>query len=305
MARPLRFVPPNSIVEVTCRTIQARLLLRPSRELNDLLLGVLGRSLTLHPLVNMHAFVFASNHVHLLLSVSDAQALARFMNHFNSNVAREAGRQHGWRDKLWARRYRAIIVADEPSQVGRLRYILSHGTKERLVERPRDWPGISCVRALTEGRALTGNWLDRSNQTKALRDGLVGTATRYSIILHPLPCWHTRSERWRRRQCLDLIREIEREHRSGAAKAPPVLGAESVLSQNPHSRPRTIKQSPAPVVHAASGAVRAIFVTAQRAFIEAFRSASEQLRNGLVTAEFPSFAFPPRLPFVDAIGSPN
>jgi REP element-mobilizing transposase RayT len=297
MARPLRFIPANSVVEVTCRTIQARLLLRPSAELNDLLLGVLGRALALHPKVQAHAFVFASNHVHLLLSVSDAQVLARFMNHFNSNVAREAGRLHAWRDKLWARRYRAIVVADERCQVGRLRYILAHGTKERLVARPRDWPGISCVRALTEGQGLIGKWLNRACQP---RDGRPATPIRYGVLLHPLPCWRAQSESWRRRRCQELVREIEREHGGGTASNPRVLGARSVMAQKPHSRPRSVKQTPAPLVHATTAAARATFAAAQRSFMEAFRTASEQLRRGLARVEFPCFAFPPRLPFVES-----
>jgi REP element-mobilizing transposase RayT len=301
MARPLRFVPPNSVVEVTCRTIQARLLLRPSASLNELLLGVLGRSLVLFPKVRAHAFVFASNHVHLLLSVADAQALAAFMNHFNSNVARQAGRLHAWRDKLWARRYRAIVVADEESQVGRLRYILAHGTKERLVARPRDWPGASCVRALSEGHSITGIWLDRSRQTSARRDGAVPGGITYSVALDPLPCWSGRSEVWRRRQCLMIVREIEKEQRGAANSG--VLGVAAVMAQSPHCRPRLSKRTPAPVVHAASAAARRIFVAAQGAFIDAFRLASEQLRTGQRTAEFPACAFPPRLPFIELVQS--
>lgn len=44
MARDLRYVPPGSLVEVTCRTIQGRFLLRPSRELNEIVYGILGRA---------------------------------------------------------------------------------------------------------------------------------------------------------------------------------------------------------------------------------------------------------------------
>jgi hypothetical protein len=57
---------PNTLFEVTCRTVQGRLLLRPSRKLND---------------------IIASNHYHLLLSGPDYQSIAQFMNHINSNIA--------------------------------------------------------------------------------------------------------------------------------------------------------------------------------------------------------------------------
>jgi REP element-mobilizing transposase RayT len=300
MARPLRFVPPNSVVEVTCRTIQARFLLRPSAQLNQVLLGILGRALDLYPKVRAHAFVFASNHVHLLLSVADAQALARFMNHFNSNVAREAGRLHAWQDRLWARRYSAIVVADEAAQVGRLRYILAHGTKEKLVSRPRDWPGLSCVRALTQGTRLAGTWRHRATSARSPQPAKAVRGSQYQVPLHPLPCWGTRGARWRRRRCAQLIREIEREYCGWSTRDLPVLGAATVLAQSPHARPKTIKRTPAPAVHAASRAVRAIFIEGRRAFADAFRIASEQLRSGNAIAEFPPFAFPPPLPFVAA-----
>ena len=69
MARPLRFIPCNSLVEITTRTLQGRLLLMPSPELTDTLLGVIGKAQALCKM-SIHAFVVLSNHAHLLLSPS-------------------------------------------------------------------------------------------------------------------------------------------------------------------------------------------------------------------------------------------
>jgi len=45
MSRKLRYVPEGGgLVEVTCRTLHSRFLLRPRPELNDLVVGVLGRA---------------------------------------------------------------------------------------------------------------------------------------------------------------------------------------------------------------------------------------------------------------------
>ena len=57
MARRLRFIPPGSLVEVTCRTIQGRLLLRPSPVLHDAIRGVLARAARLYA-VEVHALPF-------------------------------------------------------------------------------------------------------------------------------------------------------------------------------------------------------------------------------------------------------
>ena len=59
MPRPLRFVPSGSPVEITTRTIQGRLLLRPSPELTDIILGVIGKAQNLYEMT-IHTFVVVS-----------------------------------------------------------------------------------------------------------------------------------------------------------------------------------------------------------------------------------------------------
>jgi REP element-mobilizing transposase RayT len=297
MGRPIRFIPPNSVVEITCRTIQGRWLLRPSPVLNDLLLGVLGRAMSLHPEVRVHAFVFLSNHVHLLLSVPDGAVLASFMNHFNSNVAREAGRLHAWCDRLWGRRYRSIVVVDEGAQVQRLRYILAHGAKERLVLRPADWPGAACVGALTQGASLAGTWIDRTRQSAAPRADPASFTTRYQIELAPLPCWNDLDAAKRHTLCQDLVADIETTLGVHAAPPPPVLGADAVLQKDPHSRPETLKKTPAPRVHAATSEARRTFLESQAVFMDIFSAAAERLIGVNIRSDFPSLAIPPQLPW--------
>jgi hypothetical protein len=91
MPRPLRFIPENALVD--------------SPELTDLLLGIIGKAQSLYGMT-IHAFVFLSTHAHFLLSPSSAGQLALFMQFVNANVAKEAGRLHDWRERLWSRRYR-------------------------------------------------------------------------------------------------------------------------------------------------------------------------------------------------------
>ena len=76
MARSVRYVPEGgATVEVTVRTTQSRLLLRPSPALNELVIGVLGRAQRLYG-VRCSCIAFASNHYHALLQVDDAEQLA-------------------------------------------------------------------------------------------------------------------------------------------------------------------------------------------------------------------------------------
>ena len=307
MARRLRFIPEGgALVEVTCRTIQGRFLLKPTAELTSLTLGVLGRAQRLYP-VEIHAFVFLSNHYHLLLSVKTALQLAQFMNYLNSNLAREAGRLHGWREKFWGRRYQAIVVSDEEAaQVNRLRYLLSHGCKEGLVARPRDWPGAHCVDALTEGGAPQGQWFNRTREyaarTQGKRFNRFEYATHETIRLEPLPCWGHLSKRRNQRLVADLIQQIETEAtvRQAKEKTKP-LGSEVVLNQKTVDRPRSMKKSWAPPFHTTTNAARKELVDAYTWFVRAYRDAADRLRQGDFSACFPDGSFPPPRPFVERI----
>jgi REP element-mobilizing transposase RayT len=128
--RRLRYIPEGgAVVEVTCRTLQSRFLLRPDEAVNEIVAGVLGRAQRIYP-IHVCAYSFASNHFHLLLDVDDALQLARFMGYVNSNLARKVGRYVGWKDKIWSRRYQAIVISsEEAAQVERLRSCLAHGVK--------------------------------------------------------------------------------------------------------------------------------------------------------------------------------
>lgn len=290
-------------MEVTCRTIQGRFLLKPSEELKSIVIGVLARAQGLYS-VEIHAFVFLSNHYHLLLSVESALRLSRFMNYVNSNLAREAGRLHGWHAKFWGRRYQAIVVSqEEAAQLDRLRYLLSHGCKEGLVSRPCEWPGTQCVNALTEGEPLQGMWFNRTQEYSARARGEIVHRLEYAtpevVRLHPLPCWSHHSRRRYRTRVSELIMQIETDtaaHHARRGTQP--AGVRAVLDQNPHDLPRGIKKGVAPAFHAATKAVRKELVEAYGWFAAAFREAAEALRQGDLGARFPEGSFPSRLPFV-------
>jgi len=214
----------------------------------------------------------------------------------------DGGQLHEWRQRFWARRYRAIVVADEAAAVDRLRYILRHGCKEGLVDRPRDWPGASCVRALIGGGKLSGIWHDRAAEYCARRRGeRVASgqfASVYRVHLSPLPCWADMSPARHRAACADLVASIEAATRAERAQSgKSCIGREAILAQHPHDGPASSNTSPAPLVHASSKQVRMAFRQAYAAFVDAFRAAAAFLRRGK-KADFPVGAFPPGAPFI-------
>lgn len=295
MARRLRFIPEGgALVEVTCRTIHGRFLLKPSKRLNQIILGVLARAQRLYP-VDIVAPVFFSNHYHLLLWVPDAQRLAAFMGYLNGNLAKEAGRIANWREKFWGRRYQAIVVSDEPAaQISRLRYLLSHGVKEGLVRHPADWPGVHCVRSLLDAEALQGAWINRTKLYNARLRGKRISRKEFesveTVTLSPLPCWaHLDAETYR-----DRVAELV----TGIEDAGSENNGDLVLPPSPHERPLRSKRSPAPYFHCASRRARRELFEAYCWFVATYRAATERLARGDPSPGFPAGSFPPPLAYI-------
>lgn len=300
MSRDLRFVPPNSLVEVTCRTLHGRFLLKPHRDLNPIIVGVLAKAQKRYGMT-ICAFIYLSNHCHLLLQPEDAWQLARFMNYVNSNIAKEAGRLYNWREKFWGRRYRAIVASDEPEvELKRLRYLYSQGCKEGLVDSPKSWPGATSAKA--KNSALYGLWFNRSAEYKARRRGEDVPKMRFAdnveLKLSPIPSWQDLPEHEASSRLRALFREIETETREAATDSGSrPMGAKAVLGQDPHNKPRRCRRSPAPRFHAHRGYVRRRLEEAYLRFFCAYRDAAQRTMEGK-KARFPFGAFLPSSRFV-------
>ena len=140
------------------------------------------------------------------------------MNYLNSNIAREAGRLHRWREKFWGRRYRPVPVSFEPeAQTARLRYLLEQGCKEELVGRPEDWPGATSVHALLGDGTVSGIWVDRTAEYWARKRGETIAPDQFNstetLSLSPLPCWDELPPDEVRARITELVRDITTETR--------------------------------------------------------------------------------------------
>lgn len=301
--RPLRFIPDHILVETTTRTLQGRLLLRPSAELNDLVLGIIGKAQHTYGMT-IHAFVVVSNHAHFLLSPTSAQQLARFMQFVNANVAKEVARIHDWPEHVWSRRYRAIPVVDERAAHSRIRYQLSHGAKEGLVAAAGLWPGPNCIAALTHGDIMRGTWHDRSAEYRAraaCKDIKPGEFTTvYDVKLTPLPCVLGMTEDQQQAHYRRVVHEIDADAAAAnKEKKRTPMGVQAILDQDPHHRPEAPDRSPAPLVHAHDEEKRDEYLAAYRVFVANYRAGVERMKAKVkeIVQLFPDWAFPPPLPF--------
>ena len=247
MARKLRFIAhTRTLISITCRAVQGRFLFRPGPDLNDVVLGVLGRAQRRYETTIAAVFVM-STHLHLLMVVDDAKEPCAFMRYVNSKLAREVNRLTGWRGPVFDRRYEMTVVTNEDAaQIERLRYVLSQSVKDNLVERVRQWPGVHSAGALIDGTPLTGHWFDRTKEFAArLRRedfGRLRYATVETVTFSPIPCWAHMSPELYRARIAAMVEAIESEaaserERTGSS----VLGVKEILSRDPNGRIALVK----------------------------------------------------------------
>lgn len=304
MGRDIRFIPPNSLQHVVDVVAQNRWLFRPSPRLNSRFLGVLARAQRLFGMT-VCAAVVMSNHYHLLLRPRDGAHLAAFMCFLKTNLAKEiGGRLRGWRGPFFDGRYRSTTVSnEESSQVRVLRYVLRNGTKEGLVDRVEDWPGVHCAEALMNGHALKGRWFDRTASSRKSPEDPDGDLEQFVadevVVLSPLPCWeHWSEDRWR-----SAVAELVCEINQTAAAERQVsgknsLGVQAILELDPLHRPEAIQRSPKPRFHASNRRVLRAMLNAWGDIVRGFAEASRALRSGQLGVRFPEGTFPPSQPFV-------
>lgn len=307
MGRPLRMFVPGQIYFITQRTLQGRLLLRPSMETNAIVGGIIARAQSIFG-VKIYGFVIMSNHLHLLLS-SERNVIHLFMQWIASAIARKIGRLVEWPEKFWGRRYSAEPILDDEAAIGRLKYIFAHGVKEGLVEHSKEWPGLTCIPELTTGAVRTFHWVNGTSLAIDRVNGCTKDTKAYQIAhtlsVSRLPCFEDQDHHTFLLKMNALLSESEcdgKQQRTtttdpgNAVQKKRSLGAKVILRQNPHNKPKTMKRSPRPLCHTSCPRKYQEFKRTVAEFIATFREASKRLRIGDLVARFPEYAFRPPLP---------
>jgi REP element-mobilizing transposase RayT len=288
LARPVRMYEAGIPYFLTIRCLHGRLFLRPSERTNEILGGVLARAARLSG-VEVMAFVFASNHVHLLVRAPRGN-LSQFMQHLLTNISKKVGALVGWRGAFWERRYSAEPVLDEDALLGRIRYILSHGVKEGLVASCREWPGLSSLSMMLDGEPRRFRWFHWSDRWRERKQGK--PCPRFDekcsrieqLVLSPIPHPAFQDARSRRQLLERLIHGIQE---YGATLHKRFRGRAWVLAQRPQHRPERPARSPRPLCHTSSRRLLDDFREKARAFTDRFLTASQRWRSGDFSVPFP------------------
>lgn len=91
----------------------------------------------------MHSYVLMPNHVHLLLSAHEGQAISRFVHRVARRYAVYANTCYGRTGTLWEGRFRSSIIKSDRYLFACHRYIDLNPVRAGLVSRPADYPWSS------------------------------------------------------------------------------------------------------------------------------------------------------------------
>jgi REP-associated tyrosine transposase len=87
----------------------------------------------------IHAYVFMTNHVHLLVTPESDSGLSRVMQSVGRRYVRYFNDLHGRTGTLWEGRYRASLVQTDPYLLACYRYIELNPVRAGLTTHPRDY----------------------------------------------------------------------------------------------------------------------------------------------------------------------
>jgi putative transposase len=86
--------------------------------------------------VDVHAFTLMTNHVHVMLTPQDEQALGRLMHRLASRYARYFNDTYTRTGTLWEGRYRACLIDSERYWLTCLRYVEQNPVRAGIVATP-------------------------------------------------------------------------------------------------------------------------------------------------------------------------
>ena len=141
MARPPRFSPPDVPQHVVQRgNNRAAMFARPSDF--HAYRRHLGLACEEHG-CRVHAYVFMTNHVHLIISPDSADGLGLAIQSLGRRYVPYFNRSSGRTGALWERRYRATLVDTDRYLLACYRYVELNPVRAGMVTDPGDYPWSS------------------------------------------------------------------------------------------------------------------------------------------------------------------
>lgn len=236
MSHP-RQVFPGATLVVARRCSEQRFFLLPKRRVNQILAFLLAHYATKHG-IELHGFVFMSNHFHLVLTDPRGR-LPVFMGEFDAMVTRVLNHALGRRGTLWeSGSYNSIILKTQDAVLQQLTYLALNPVEARQVKRPERWRGLISLPADVGTsrvcRPPAGGLFGQGSDSSSLPESA-------TLTLSVPPLFDIRRPaRFRSR----FSRTLEMTRAEILAEGGRFAGRDAVLRLDPFSAPRSAKSGP-------------------------------------------------------------
>lgn len=150
--------------------------------------------------VQVHAYVLMTNHIHLLVTASQAGGIARAMRLLNQRYVATFNRRHGRTGTLWEGRFKSCLVANDHYLLTVYRYIELNPLRAAMVTDPAGyrWSSVHANLGLAEDPCVSVHPLyvalgpDIVTRSNAYREWLYASVSEEDLIAVRL---HLRQER--------------------------------------------------------------------------------------------------------------
>lgn len=287
MTAPRRVLPGHTYL-ITRRCTQRQFLLRPSKQVNEIIRYVAAYA-ALRSGVRLHAVCALSNHYHIVATDPDAR-LPEFMATLNKLTAKCINASYGRWENLWASQPpSAVRLVSAKDVLSKVAYTLCNPVSSFLVARGDQWPGVRL------------SWLDGHRLVERPRVFFrpEGAMPEYiKVELHPPPGFE---EVTPQRLASTVRRLLDRRDAYFRNKAKRMrvrfLGAARVLRQRPTAAPRTVepRRRMSPRIASRDKWRRVEALARLRVFLDRYRHAWAQWRLGVRDVVFPSGTYAMRV----------
>jgi len=208
-----------------------------------------------------------------------------FLEYFHKLFAKCQNVLRGRWENFWSNEQTSVVrLVSSEDVLKKLTYAVCNPVQAGLVERALEWPGVSSLRPLLEGRSLT---VKRPEHFFRQEGPMPETAT--LSFVRPQEFCELSEHAWRQ-LVLEKVKEKEKVFRRElAAKGQRPLGASAVVRQSWSSRPKTpsTKRKLSPRIAAKNPWRRMEALLSNKAFLKAYRAAREAFQAGIRTVLFP------------------